>query len=79
MGFSCLQIDDLDIKTPRRRTSRMLHETLSQQDQRSTRTLIRDEASELETDTRSSTRTIPSECEINSAVSSVVIADIFRS
>jgi tetratricopeptide (TPR) repeat protein len=62
-------IDDLDIKTPRRRTSRRQHETLSQQDQRCTRTLIRDE---FETDTSA-------ECEIHSAVSSVVIADIFRS
>jgi len=60
--LSCLmQIDDVDVRKPRR-TSRRSLETLSEQNQRSTQTSIRE---------------LPSEFETDSAVSSVVIADIF--
>lgn len=76
-----LQIDDVDFKPPRRRTSRRLLETLSERNQRSTQTSIREIPSEFDsnTDTRSSVKTLSSEFEPRSDVSSVVVADAFRS
>ena len=63
--IAMLQISDVEAKTSRRRMSRTrLPESLSEQNQLSTRTSLRE---------------VPSEFGTDSGVSSVVIADVFRS
>lgn len=59
-----MQMDNVDSKALRRRTLRRSLESLSEQNQQSTQTSLREAPSEFET--------------TDSGVSSVVIADVFR-